>query len=90
MVPGEPHDLGIRGGTARPLDFLGAEIRFSRFSAVRGVAITGTLSFNGNTFEGAVQVNGPGAWDGTLYLARGGQRAYTGAIGGVPVRIPLG
>ncbi len=81
---------GIRGGTARPLDFLGAEIRFTRFSAVRGVAITGTLSFNGNTFEGAVQVNGPGAWDGTLYLARGGQRAYTGSIGGVPVRIPLG
>ena len=81
---------GIRGGVARPLDFLGSEIGFSRFSAVRGVSITGTLRFNGATFEGALRVSGPGAWDGTLYLARGGDRAYTGSIGGVPVRIPLG
>lgn len=81
---------GIRGGVARALDFLGAEIAFSRFSAVRGVSITGTLRFNGKTFAGALKVNGPGAWDGTLYLARGGDRAYTGSIGGVGVRIPLG
>lgn len=81
---------GIRGGVARALDFLGAEIAFSRFSAVRGVSITGTLRFNGKTFAGALKVNGPGAWDGTLYLARDGARAYTGSIGGVGVRIPLG
>lgn len=81
---------GIRGGVARPQGLLESQIAFSRFSAVRGVSITGSLRFNGRTFEGAVRVNGPGAWDGTLYLARGGQRAYTGSIGGVPVRIPLG
>lgn len=81
---------GIRGGTARPLDLLGSQIGYSRFSAVRGVTITGTLRFNGRSFQGAIRVNGPGAWDGTLYLARRGERAYTGSIGGVPVRIPLG
>lgn len=81
---------GIRGGTARQLGTLGATITYSRFSAVRGVRISGTLAFNGSTFQGALDVNGPGAWDGTLYLARGGQRAYTGSIGGVSVRIPLG
>ncbi|MBM3664928.1 MAG: hypothetical protein FJW92_03940 [Actinobacteria bacterium] len=85
---------GIRGGTARPLDFLGSQIAYSRFSAVRGVSITGTLRVTGLSFQGAIRVNGPGAWDGTLYLmlylARGGERAYTGSIGGVPVRIPIG
>jgi len=81
---------GIRGGTARSLDLLGSQVAYSRFSAVRGVAITGTIRFNGRTFQGALRVNGPGGWDGTLTLARGGERAYTGAIGGVPVRIPLG
>jgi len=81
---------GIRGGVARPLDFLGTEIAFSRFSAVRGVTITGTIRFNGSTFQGTLRVNGPGAWDGTLYLARRGERAYRGSIGGVRVRIPLG
>lgn len=81
---------GIRGGLARQRGILGTIIAYSRFSAVKGVAITGTLEFNGKTFQGALRVNGPGRWDGTLYLARGGQRAYTGSIGGVPVRIPLG
>jgi hypothetical protein len=81
---------GIRGGLARQRGLLGTTITYSRFSAVKGVAITGTLEFNGKTFQGSLRVNGPGRWDGTLYLARGGQRAYTGSIGGVPVRIPLG
>ena len=81
---------GIRGGLARPRGVFGEAIAFSRFSAVRGVSITGTLRFNGSTFQGAVRVNGPGSWDGTLTLARGGERAYTGTIGGVAVRIPLG
>lgn len=81
---------GIRGGLARQRDLLGGVISYSRFSAVSGVRVTGQLRFNGTTFTGAVRVDGPGAWDGTLYLARGGQRAYTGRIGGVPVRIPLG
>ncbi len=80
---------GIRGGLARPGDLLGGTITYSRFSAVGGVRITGTLRFNGSTFQGAIRVDGPGAWDGTLYLARGGERAYTGSIGGVRVRIPL-
>ncbi len=81
---------GIRGGLARSRDLFGGVITYSRFSAVSGVRVTGTLTFNGTTFQGAVRVDGPGTWDGTLYLARGGQRAYTGSIGGVPVRIPLG
>ena len=81
---------GIRGGVARPQGLLESQVAFSRFSAVRGVSVTGTLRFNGRTFQGAIRVDGPGGWDGTLYLARGGQRAYTGSIGGVPVRIPLG
>ena len=87
---GLPALPGIRGGVARQRDLLGGVIAYSRFSAVRGVRITGTLRFNGATFQGALQVDGPGRWDGTLYLARGGERAYTGSIGGVPVRIPLG
>ena len=41
-------------------------------------------------FAGRVTVDGPGSLDGYLDLARGGARAYTGMIGGVPVRIPLG
>lgn len=81
---------GIRGGLARQRGILGESIAFSRFSAVKGVRITGTLTFNGSTFQGALRVDGPGRWDGTLYLARGGERAYTGSIGGAPVRIPLG
>jgi hypothetical protein len=81
---------GIRGGVARPSDPFGTVIAYSRFSAVRGVRVTGTLTFNGRTFEGTVRVDGPGAWDGTLALGAGGQRAYRGTIGGVPVRIPLG
>lgn len=81
---------GIRGGLARPRDIFATTISYSRFSAVRGVSVTGTLAFNGRTFQGTLRVNGPGDWDGTLYLARGGERAYTGSIGGVPVRIPLG
>jgi hypothetical protein len=87
---GLPALPGLRAGVARSRDLLGAAISYSRFSAVRGVGITGTLRFNGRTFQGTLRVNGPGAWDGTLYLARGGERAYTGSIGGVPVRIPLG
>ena len=87
---GLPALPGIRGGLARQRGILGTVIAYSRFSAVKGVAITGTLEYNGTTFEGALRVNGPGRWDGMLYLARGGQRAYTGSIGGVPVRIPLG
>lgn len=81
---------GIRGGLAHPLDPFSTRIRFLRFSAVRNVRITGTLRFNGTTFQGSIAVDGPGAYDGTLFLARGGERAYTGTIHGVPVRIPLG
>ena len=87
---GLPALPGIRGGLARQGGVLGEAISYSGFSAVKGVRITGTLRFNGSTFQGALRVDGPGAWDGTLYLARGGARAYTGSIGGVPVRIPLG
>ena len=87
---GLPALPGIRGGLARQGGVLGEAISYSRFSAVKGVRITGTLRFNGSTFQGALWVDGPGAWDGTLYLARGGERAYSGSIGGVPVRIPLG
>lgn len=87
---GLPALPGLRAGTARPRGVLGSAISYSGFSAVRGVAVTGTLRFNGSTFQGALKVNGPGTWDGLLYLARGGTRAYTGSIGGVAVRIPLG
>lgn len=87
---GLPALPGLRAGTARSRDLLGTTISYSGFSAVKGVSVTGTLRFNGTTFQGALRVNGPGAWDGTLYLARGGAKAYTGTIGGVAVRIPLG
>ncbi len=80
---------GIRGGLARESGLLGDAITYSRFSAVRGVAVSGTLRFNGRTFEGSIRVSGPGGWDGILYLARGGERAYTGSIGGTPVHTPL-
>ena len=81
---------GLRAGTARSRDLLGSTIGYSGFSAVKGVAVTGTLRFNGRTFQGALTVNGPGACDGTRDLARGGTRPYPGSIGRVAVRIPLG
>lgn len=81
---------GVRGGLARVTGTFPSALAFSRFSAVRSVSITGSLRFNGSTYQGTVRVDGPGALDGSLTLAANGRRAYTGSIGGTPVRIPLG
>lgn len=81
---------GVRGGLARVTGIFPNALAFSRFSAVRSVSITGSLRFNGSTYQGTVRVDGPGALDGSLTLAANGARAYTGMIGNTPVRIPLG